>query len=297
MEAIQRLVNVPEVSNPKLVIIVGSFGLLSNIVGLFLFHDHGHSHGHSHGHGDSGHDHDHTPAEPSSSAPTAVTRQRSSSRGRSESFGSMYGHPALIRQSVIDTAQEYGYGRSPGPINLGNDESAFSPRDGGKGPLSPLSEDGGDINPISHHVRTKSKNKALKNQRFLEEQLIVPDDSKKKNKPLANDHNEAEAGGHSHDDHDHDHDHDHDPSPSPKASNKHEHTGGMNMRGVWLHVLGDALGNIGVILSGLIILLCKGEWRFYADPAISLFITCIIFSTALPLGECPRLRLISRDPD
>lgn len=50
----------PEVRSPKLVVIVGSLGLLSNIVGLFLFHEHGHSHGgggggHSHGHG---HSHD-----------------------------------------------------------------------------------------------------------------------------------------------------------------------------------------------------------------------------------------------
>lgn len=59
MEAIERFVNVPgqsvsfgwaggvliciicisvEVSNPKLVVILGCFGLSSNIVGLFLFH-------------------------------------------------------------------------------------------------------------------------------------------------------------------------------------------------------------------------------------------------------------------
>lgn len=57
MEAIERFFSVPgiknarssatlclmyialaEVGNPKLVVIVGSFGLLSNIIGLFLFH-------------------------------------------------------------------------------------------------------------------------------------------------------------------------------------------------------------------------------------------------------------------
>lgn len=34
----QSVLESPEVSNPKLMVIVGSFGLLSNIVGLFLFH-------------------------------------------------------------------------------------------------------------------------------------------------------------------------------------------------------------------------------------------------------------------
>ncbi len=30
---------------------------------------------------------------------------------------------------------------------------------------------------------------------------------------------------------------------------------------------------------------CEGKWKYYFDPAISLAITCIIFSSALPLGE------------
>ena len=38
MEAIERFFNVSEISNPKLVVIVGSLGLASNIIGLFLFH-------------------------------------------------------------------------------------------------------------------------------------------------------------------------------------------------------------------------------------------------------------------
>lgn len=53
MEAIQRMFEGPEVKSPQIVVIVGSLGLLSNIVGLFLFHEHGH--GHSHG----GHSHSH----------------------------------------------------------------------------------------------------------------------------------------------------------------------------------------------------------------------------------------------
>ena len=35
----------------------------------------------------------------------------------------------------------------------------------------------------------------------------------------------------------------------------------MNMRGVFLHVLGDALGNVGVIVSGLFIWLTPYSWR------------------------------------
>lgn len=58
-----------EVKSPKFVCIVGCAGLLSNIVGLVLFHDHSHGgHGHSHGHAhdeegvdaaEQGHNHEH----------------------------------------------------------------------------------------------------------------------------------------------------------------------------------------------------------------------------------------------
>lgn len=63
----------------------------------------------------------------------------------------------------------------------------------------------------------------------------------------------------------------------------------MNMRAIFLHALGDALGNVGVILAGLLIWLVprhagKNGWIIYADPAISLVITAIIFTSALPLG-------------
>lgn len=58
----------------------------------------------------------------------------------------------------------------------------------------------------------------------------------------------------------------------------------MNMHALLLHVLGDALGNVGVIASGLIIWLSDWKWKYLSDPTISLVITVIIFTSALPLG-------------
>jgi zinc transporter 1 len=46
-----------------------------------------------------------------------------------------------------------------------------------------------------------------------------------------------------------------------------------------------SLGNVGVIAAGLVIWFCQGRWTLYFDPAVSLLITCIIFSSALPLGR------------
>jgi len=73
--------------------------------------------------------------------------------------------------------------------------------------------------------------------------------------------------------------------PQPAGGHGHSHSGSMNMRALVLHVLGDALGNVGVIASGLIIWLTTWSYKYYSDPVISLVITVIIFSSALPLGE------------
>ena len=61
--------------------------------------------------------------------------------------------------------------------------------------------------------------------------------------------------------------------------------GSMNMRALLLHVFGDALGNVGVIATGLVIWLTEWKFKYYFDPIISLVITVIIFSSALPLGK------------
>lgn len=55
------------------------------------------------------------------------------------------------------------------------------------------------------------------------------------------------------------------------------------MLGVMIHVVGDAINNLGVIASALIIWKAQGEARYYADPAIGVFISLMIFLTAWPL--------------
>jgi zinc transporter 1 len=45
LEAITRLIDPPEISNPMLILIVGSLGLASNLAGFLVLGGHGHSHG------------------------------------------------------------------------------------------------------------------------------------------------------------------------------------------------------------------------------------------------------------
>ena len=56
------------------------------------------------------------------------------------------------------------------------------------------------------------------------------------------------------------------------------------MMGVLVHVLGDAVNNIGVIAAGVVIWKVQAEQRFYIDPAVSCAIAVIIFVSAIPLG-------------
>lgn len=71
----------------------------------------------------------------------------------------------------------------------------------------------------------------------------------------------------------------------PKKKDNSSSGKSLNMQGVFLHVMGDALGNIGVMATAIFIWKTDFTWRFYMDPVISLVITMIIFSSALPLTK------------
>ncbi|KAF5336143.1 hypothetical protein D9611_006190 [Ephemerocybe angulata] len=109
----------------------------------------------------------------------------------------------------------------------------------------------------------------------------------------AHSHDHAHDHGHSHshstphqpdqkhDDHDHGHSHALSaPPPSASASGGHSHGHSHNMRGVFLHVMADTLGSVGVIISTLLI-------QFYGwtgfDPIASLFIAVLIAASVFPL--------------
>ncbi|KAM6985935.1 proton-coupled zinc antiporter SLC30A5 [Aplochiton taeniatus] len=99
----------------------------------------------------------------------------------------------------------------------------------------------------------------------------------------SHDHGQSHQG-HSHSDHGHgSHGHGH----SHGSSHGHSHGGGgggggmnANMRGVFLHVLADTLGSVGVIIST--ILIRQFGWLI-ADPICSLFISTLIFLSVIPL--------------
>ncbi|KAG8910385.1 hypothetical protein FRC01_006365 [Tulasnella sp. 417] len=320
IEAIERFFSVPEVGSPKLVVIVGSLGLASNIVGLFLFHEHGHGHDHGHSHspepvtpppgtksfatgnvstssltpllpGDS----PHPLAVPSSNTPSSSngklvitnspSHRRSDSiprRRRSDSNTSISFHPAQVRASLVQVAEEIRAEEQEQALLAATSPKTHSPM---KRTLTRTSVDAGDSYSRAEEGRVPATaGPGRRND-------AVDSDSDDEDAPLDSTVHRPHSHNHSHT---HAHDSDH-PGHGGSGGHGHGH-GSMNMHAVLLHVIGDALGNVGVIATGLIIWLTEWKWKYYCDPTISLIITCIIFSSALPLVKSASFILLQGVP-
>jgi len=107
-----------------------------------------------------------------------------------------------------------------------------------------------------------------------------------------------ESHGHHHHHHNHEqlvpvHSHNHSPTPTiidiePPHTQPITHQQSLNIHGVFLHFLGDALGSVAVIISALFNLYLppavpSNTWVLYIDPFVSLFITAVLIGSAYPL--------------
>jgi len=277
LEALERFFSKPEISNPKLVVLVGSLGLASNIVGLFLFHEHGHDHGHDHGKRPEA-----SPSKPASfrsitdtdadRTPRNTSPIRSNrSRERSDSYSSLYGHPVATRASMVQAAQDIAYARSPSPATHVRKTSHHN-RSHSRSALSNEGASNPNVEPITPLVPSPE----IETPRANETTPLLDTNDEDTSEGSVT---ESISSGHVH----------------GLSGHGHSH-GSMNMRALVLHVLGDALGNVGVIATGLIIWLTEWSFKYYFDPVISLVITVIIFSSALPLVKSTSFILLQGVP-
>ncbi|XP_058760112.1 uncharacterized protein LOC131653225 [Vicia villosa] len=111
----------------------------------------------------------------------------------------------------------------------------------------------------------------------------------------ASHHDHSECHDHNLHDHDHHHHHNadhhsHDAPVPQKQSHRHiDH----NMEGIFLHVLADTLGSVGVVISTLLI---KYKGWLAADPVCSIFISVLIISSVIPLLRNSAEVLLQRIP-
>ncbi|KAL6923708.1 hypothetical protein FSHL1_000957 [Fusarium sambucinum] len=80
-------------------------------------------------------------------------------------------------------------------------------------------------------------------------------------------------------------------TPTTNSHHEHRHMSvvikspgrDLGMLGVFIHVLGDAINNVGVIVAAVIIWKAEGQGRYYADPAVGVFISLMILASSVPL--------------
>jgi solute carrier family 30 (zinc transporter), member 1 len=82
-------------------------------------------------------------------------------------------------------------------------------------------------------------------------------------------------------------------STNPHAEHRHKvdipkskgHSHDLGMMAILMHIAGDAMNNIGVIIAAAVIWKANYEGRFYADPAVSMGIAIMITLSGLPVGK------------
>lgn len=343
LEALTRFVDPPEIDNPKLILIVGSAGLFSNLVGFVVLGGHGHSHGpgghdheHGHAHDEAGHDHVHSHAHDEEEGlvsrgitseaadesghvgnvlPEAIveraaqageqtmpqsaeaqrrirfggktsnrddsntrgSRTSMQSRGRDRRRSSKSGHsrfatiedmsihPASFRQDIIAASMAASSSAAEGSISNDIEEETLCQQDEQDvDEESPLLKDGGATHGTLSQGRRLSTSHSRRHAR----------------------RDSSVHVGHNHTL----------PKKPSKGGHGHSH-GDMGMNAMVLHVIGDALGNVGVIITALIIWLTDWPGKYYADPAVSLFITAIILNTSIPLTRATSKVLLQATPE
>ncbi|KAJ4966701.1 hypothetical protein NE237_018550 [Protea cynaroides] len=79
----------------------------------------------------------------------------------------------------------------------------------------------------------------------------------------------------------------------PQEPQMHHHHIDHNMESIFLHLLADTMGSVGVVISNLLI---KYKGWFIADPASSIFISVLIIASIIPLLRNSAEILLQRVP-
>ncbi|KAL2343432.1 hypothetical protein Fmac_004717 [Flemingia macrophylla] len=261
VESFERILDPQEISTSSL-LVVSVGGLLVNVVGLVFFHE---EHHHAHGHGWSGGSCSHS--HPHSELHSHHTQHLHDHNTHSHQHGS--------NQEFISIPSDCP------------DDSCYS--------------DHGHHHDHSGH-ESKHHGDCLDNHSI---QNLKHHDARCHDLDLGHhhhhhDHFDHESKHHDEDNHDiHSFKH-HDTAHCHEASHVHQEHGhhghrhiDHNMEGIFLHVLADTMGSVGVVISTLLI---KYKGWLIADPACSIFISILIVSSVIPLLKNSAEVLLQRVP-
>lgn len=304
LEAISRLVGPQTVSNPKLVLGVGIAGLISNILGLVLFHEHTHNHGDRQEQPHAGADKvssaergkaEHTQSMVRKSTRTIITAsENSAGRGKDQSRstrGDEDDSTVVNSESFNSARNATSIGSSRHYRRTSGSRSRFAnPEDINVHPAGFRNDfiAASRLEDIDSATGSESEAENVSTEVTALLKNSTNDGSKNDTYSSTESGKPKTGGPYGHEGHSH-------TQPKEGVLGVHNH-GDLNMRGIFLHVMGDALGNLGVIGSALIIWLTDYWWRFYSDPAISLIITVIILWSAIPLCKAASRILLQAVP-
>ncbi|ODN87143.1 hypothetical protein L198_07146 [Cryptococcus wingfieldii CBS 7118] len=239
-EAIQRVYDPPEMETQQLLLVSG-IGLAINLFGMWATGGHHHhGHGHDHGHAHSHSTHDHS------------HHLQDHSHDHSHASSQVAAPPRLQKR------------KSSGVLSSG----AVTPISSGR--ATPANHEEGHVHGGGHHEHEESNGHQHHAHKHDDHTHTHTPPPKAHSHSHDCDRDRSHSYAHAHDDHDHSHNHD----------DHHDHAHSHNMRGVFLHVLADTLGSVGVIVSTILIRFTG--WTGF-DPIASLFIAALIMASVIPL--------------
>ncbi|TKY59862.1 Metal tolerance protein 12 [Spatholobus suberectus] len=262
VESFERILDPQEISTSSL-LVVSIGGLVVNVIGLIFFHE---EHHHAHGHGWSG-----------SSCSHSHAHSESHSHHTHHHHDHDHDHLHCHRHETHGSNQEY--------ISVPND----------------CRDDSCSSDPGHHHSHSSHERKHHGGCHDHDHHHNHSSHERKHHGECHEDNHSIQSFKHHDDDdaHCHDHGEHHDQTghschgASPvQQEHSHRHID-HNMEGIFLHVLADTMGSVGVVISTLLI---KYKGWLVADPACSIFISILIVSSVIPLLKNSAEVLLQRVP-
>lgn len=267
LESFERILDPQEIStNSLLSVSIG--GLMVNMIGLVFFHEeHHHAHGgsgacsHSHAHSHSSEAHPHSHHDHDSKSVTVIHSNHDTGCTVDHK------HQKCDNHDHVDSVDQHKH--HDHSINHNHDH-------------------GNHVDHHKHHDHSPDHHHHHQGNEDAHHQHQV------------NQHDHAHNCQHDHHHHQHDHaeKHDHnngqmEPLLERKEKKHQHHHIDHNMQGIFLHVLADTLGSVGVVISTLLI---KYKGWLVADPACSIFISVLIVSSVIQLLRNSAEILLQRVP-
>lgn len=289
IESIKRFMKPDTIHDPVLILITGGLGLFINLIGLVLFRDHHHHHGHSHG-GSHHHHHHHHHLPMTQEDEYLVCDGDTKDHDKSSqkiNYGLLCKHKSHTgsQEHFCNTAD---HSQTPSPDQHHHDEKKQLTTS-----KSPLNSDIKDsCNQSSSDNNNKLNNSQQNSPKFNS------NNNNRKHSDTSNtdihlafrqtskhdDYGSSSSNDH-HNNHHHVHVNKHEDgdNDNDKKAKHHPTSSQMNMRGVFLHVMADALGSVIVMISAIIVLYTDWSIKPYIDPTLSVFMVCLILRSTWPL--------------